>query len=272
MIRENYHTHTVLCDGSNTPEEMVEEALKKGFTRLGFSGHMDTDIHMDIDVYYQTIEALKEKYRDRIDILTGIELDTLYDPSCAYGAEYIIGSTHYLDLPTERSASVDGPEERLVEIAGEWFGGDYMKLARSYYELEASVYDRTHCTFVGHFDLVTRFNDSLHFLDESDPKYIGYALEAMEHLVNQGLPFEINCGAYNRGRKKDFYPNHFLLKKLHEMGGEIFINSDAHQKELLDGGFEDAVKAAVSCGFTHRNILAHDEFGKVVMKQMPLDI
>ena len=35
----NFHTHTVFCDGKNTPEEMVLSAIEKGFTALGFSGH-----------------------------------------------------------------------------------------------------------------------------------------------------------------------------------------------------------------------------------------
>ena len=48
MLRANYHTHTVMCDGSNTAEEMVQQAISLGFEHLGFSGHMDPDIHMDI--------------------------------------------------------------------------------------------------------------------------------------------------------------------------------------------------------------------------------
>ena len=35
----NLHTHTKFCDGSNTAEELVEEAIDKGFVSLGFSAH-----------------------------------------------------------------------------------------------------------------------------------------------------------------------------------------------------------------------------------------
>lgn len=36
---QNLHTHTIYCDGKDTPEEMILAACEKGFTSLGFSGH-----------------------------------------------------------------------------------------------------------------------------------------------------------------------------------------------------------------------------------------
>ena len=267
----NYHTHTTFCDGTSTAEEQVQQALMLGFRHLGFSGHMDPDIHMDIDKYYREIKRLREKYGSRIEILCGVELDNIYDPHCADDADYLIGSTHFLDVKTEIPMSVDNTEEIMAELCLRYFGGDYYALAKAYYELEARVYDRLHCTFVGHFDLVTRFNDTMHFLDEEDPRYLRYALEAMEYLVSEGIPFEINCGAVNRGRKKEFYPNTFLLKSLRQFGGEILINSDAHHYSILNGAFDAAVRKAIECGFTHTNILTKKGSGNVHWEQIALD-
>ena len=39
MRLSNYHTHTVYCDGRDTPEELVLEALRLGCPELGFSEH-----------------------------------------------------------------------------------------------------------------------------------------------------------------------------------------------------------------------------------------
>ena len=270
FIPANYHTHSVFCDGKNTPQEMAERALELGLTHLGFSGHMDPDIHMDMPAYVQEIRRLQELYKDRLDILLGVELDNIYDPHCADDTEYKIGSTHFVDVDSETPMSVDNSEEILVQLCHEFFADDYYALAKAYYDFEAKVYDRLHCTFVGHFDLVVRFNDSMHFLDESDPRYTKPALEAMEYLVSEGVPFEINCGAVNLRRKKEFYPNRYLLQKLHDFGGEIVISSDAHQKELLNSGFDIAVQTAIECGFTHTNLLVHDKDGKVVFRQLAL--
>ena len=271
MLKANYHTHTVLCDGANTAEEMVQQALDLGFEHLGFSGHMDPDIHMDWPTYVAEIDRLKSAYGDRLDILMGVELDNAYDPTCCPDAEYVIGSTHFLPVETEVPMSVDNTPEMLETLCREFYGGDWYALVRSYYDFEAQVHDRTRCTFVGHFDLVTRFNDQMRAFDEADPRYTTPALEAMAHLVEQSVPLEVNCGAVNRNRKRELYPRHELLRALHDLGGEILINSDAHQRELLDGGFDVAVRTAIACGFTHVNILAHDDRGSVGMRQLALD-
>lgn len=271
MLRANYHTHTTMCDGTNTAEEMVQQALGLGFLHLGFSGHMDPDIHMDWPAYVAEIGRLKQKYADRLDIIMGVELDNIYDPACCPGAEYIIGSTHFLDVDSPNPMAVDNTEGIMVRLCEEYYGGDWLALCRAYYQLEAQVYDKLHCTFVGHFDLVTRFNDSLHFVDETSKAYLDPALQAMEYLAGEGVPFEINCGAVNRNRKKELYPRTELLRALHDFGGEIFISADAHQRELLNGAFDVAVAKAIDCGFTHVNILAHDVSGGVEIKQIALD-
>ena len=257
----NFHTHTTLCDGKNTPEEMAEEAVRLGMWGLGFSGHMDPDIHMDFPAYAARIRALREEYRGRLEIFLGTELDVLYDKALCAGAEYIIGSTHFLDVDSPIPMSVDNTEEMFLQLGREYFGGDFYRLAKRYYELEAKVFDVTGCTFVGHFDLVTRFNDHLRVIDEEDERYRNAALTCMEHLVRQGVPFEVNCGAFNRGRKKELYPSMFLLRKLSEFGGSIFLSSDAHDRALLTGGFEEALARIRACGFESVLVLKHGENG-----------
>lgn len=293
-LKANYHTHTTFCDGSDTAEAVVQEALRRDFTHLGFSGHMDPGVSMDYDAYAQEICRLQAAYRDQIDILRGAELDNVYDPSCVAGAEargsaaavpgaeYTIGSTHFVPVPgsavwstpaafgTHREGSenwdligVDGDIGLLHDQCRQYYGGDFYALSADYYRFEAMVAARLHPTFIGHFDLITRFNDLSradggHFLDETSERYLLPARRAMEALVPYGLPFEINCGAVNRGRKKELYPRPELLRHLHAFGGEIVISADAHQKELLDGGFEEAMEVARWAGFTHTNLLVRE--------------
>ena len=38
-MKQNLHTHTIYCDGNDTPKQMLETALARGFDSLGFSGH-----------------------------------------------------------------------------------------------------------------------------------------------------------------------------------------------------------------------------------------
>ena len=271
MLRANFHTHCTFCDGTSTADEMVAAAQARGFTHLGFSSHVDPDIPMDWEAYCKKIRQLQAANAGELDILLGAELDILWGPDRCPGAEYIIGSTHYLPVGTPRESSVDIAAETLARCCRTYYGGDWYALTRAYFELEAQVVQRTHCTFVGHFDLVSRFNDQEHNFDETDPRYLKPALEVMEHLVAEGVPFEVNCGAINRGRKAQPYPRRELLRALCDFGGEILISSDAHEARLIDGGFEDAVSFAIECGFTHTNILAHDLRGQLEFRQLALD-
>lgn len=256
----NYHCHTTYCDGKNTPEEMLIKAISLGFKHLGFSGHMDDDIHMDLDAYKKEINRLKDKYSDQIEILTGIEQDNLYKLDNKEGIDYVIGSTHFIfvDLIDGEYSSVDGSFERLKKICERYFDNDFYKMANKYYEVESKVVENTNPTFIGHFDLITRFNDEYHYLDEDDPRYLDSAISCMKELVKHDIPFEINCGAVNRNRKSDFYPNTKLLKELHDLNGEILINSDAHDIDHTNGGFDKAILKAKEVGFDHINILTRD--------------
>lgn len=251
-LRANYHTHTTWCDGSSTPREIVEQALKLGFDHLGFSGHMDADIHMDYCEYAKDIWKLKEEYKDRIEILCGVELDNLYDASCAKQADYIIGSTHFLDVKYERPLSIDDKPEDVILLLNEFYHGDIIYMCKEYYKLEAQICDKFPCSFIGHFDLITKFNSVLHLVDEDSSAYLEPAYEAMEYLVKKGIPFEINTRQAYRGK---LFPGKTILKRLHELGGEIVISSDAHHFSELDNGFEYAKQIAKESGFNHTNYL-----------------
>ena len=99
----NLHTHTVYCDGKDTPEELVKRAIELGMTALGFSGHeyapQDTDFCMskdDTKRYTEEVLNLKKKYKDQIDIYLGIERD-YFGKIDAYPYDYVIGSLHYVE-------------------------------------------------------------------------------------------------------------------------------------------------------------------------------
>ena len=47
MIPANYHTHTLFCDGKNTPEEMVLEAIRLTLKLPGCSKQFPRDVGKD---------------------------------------------------------------------------------------------------------------------------------------------------------------------------------------------------------------------------------
>ena len=73
------HTHSNLCDGKDSLEEMVQTAIEKGFDSIGFSGHSFMDIYAefsmseeDVKVYKAEIARLQQVYGDRIKIFCGL--------------------------------------------------------------------------------------------------------------------------------------------------------------------------------------------------------
>ena len=96
------HAHTVYCDGSASPEEMILSAISKGCKSFGISGHAPTSIYGDwymtekkLASYLSELYALKEKYADKIEFYVGFEAD-MYSPELP-SCDYKIASLHYTD-------------------------------------------------------------------------------------------------------------------------------------------------------------------------------
>ena len=263
----NYHTHSLFCDGKSSPQEIVEEAIRQKMTHLGFSGHMDSDIHMDFEKYTKEIRKIQKEYRGSIEVLCGVELDTLYDSKYASGVDYVIGSTHFIDVNYERPLSIDNTPEELELLCNEFYGGDYYKLCKEYYELEATVVDRFPCAFIGHFDLITKFNNVLHFIDEENQSYLQLGYDAAEHLIKKGVPFEVNTRQVYRNK---LFPSKDLLRIINQLGGNIIISSDAHDKNELLNGFGNAIRVAKECGYNSSLILKLDK-GTVIYEEVAFD-
>lgn len=255
MLKANFHTHTCFCDGHSTPEEIAEAALGMGFEHLGFSGHVDISPVMDVPAYLAEVRRIQEKYRGRLDILCGGELDNMYPDRAPRGFDYLIGSVHHMKAGDETLA-VDWTEDIVRHLLNDYYGGDGYRLCRDYFRLTAETYGRGRCDFIGHFDLVTRFNGTLRFVDEDDPRYLAPALEVLEYLVREDLPLEINTKIADRGK---IYPGKALLKRLRELGGRIILSSDAHRASDLLHGFSEGIAAAKECGFDHALILTGNQ-------------
>ena len=263
----DFHTHTTYCDGKSTPRQMVEAAYSMGLTDFGISGHADYSMWEPgfgmsdaiLSAYKQELEILREEYAGKINIYIGIELDTL---GPVQQAEYAIGSTHSI-LKDGHLVTVDDTEEKLVQAVETFWNGDWYAMARDYFELEATVYDKLHCDWVGHFDLLTKFNEAYRYFDETKDDYLEPALNAMKKLHSQGLPFEINTGAMSRGYRTAPYPNPILLRELHAMGGRIMINSDSHSADTIAYAFDQAGKIAYECGFRKVTVWSKDGFREI---------
>ena len=239
----NLHTHTKYCDGTDSPEELVCEAVKRGFSALGFSGHeysvYDGGFCMsreDTKRYRSEILDLKEKYKGQIDIYLGIERD-YFGEGDDYPYDYVIGSLHYTKAPGGGLLCVDESEEGMVRNVTNFFGGDFRAYVESYYALIGAVAEKTHADIIGHFDLITKFNEGGKYFDENAKWYKKAALRALAQAAEKRPIFEINTGAVARGYRSRPYPCGFLLEEIERLGCPVILSSDCHEKNKLDFGF-----------------------------------
>ena len=247
------HVHTTFCDGKDSPEEMVVAAIEKGLKVLGFSVHSYTFFDEtycikkeNIEVYKKEISRLKEKYQDKIAVLCGVEQD-VYSTESTHGFDYVIGSVHYAKTPKGYFA-VDDNEEAFVKLVKDHFYGDYYALAENYFSAVAGLSEKTKVDIVGHFDLVSKFNEGGKYFDENHPRYVKAYRTAVDKLIPRGIPFEINTGAISRGYKTTPYPSLDMLKYICEKGGKVTLSGDTHAKENLCFQFEKWEKAARDIG------------------------
>lgn len=264
----NLHTHTPFCDGKNTAEEMVRHAIELGYESIGFSGHSYTPFDPEpsmsekgTEEYAAEIIRLKGKYRGKIEIYLGIELD-IFSKKNDFPFDYVIGSAHYLNMDGNY-VTVDDTYAIAESITNEYFGGDWLAYAEAYYATVKDVAEVTECDIVGHFDLVTKFNENSKCFDENSERYRAAAIDAMRHVMRRCNVFEVNTGAIYRKKRSTPYPAEFLLRELNKMGGEIVFSSDSHDAEGLGFRFEEAAETAKKCGFKYAKILRGGKFEDV---------
>ena len=159
-MRVDLHNHTPLCNhAQGEPREFVLEAIKKGIDIFGFSDHNPMDFNQEyrmnfsqMSSYEQDIIALKEEFKDKIDIRLAYEVDFLpkYLDKRVLEAkvDYLRGSIHFID-----EWGFDNPE-----FIGRWKGSDIDKLYKQYFNAIKEMAKSGLFQIVGHFDLIKVFN------------------------------------------------------------------------------------------------------------------
>ena len=289
-IKANYHTHTTYCDGESSPRDIAGEAVSLGMSELGFSGHSYTSIDESycmsregMQSYYDEIGMLAAEYKDELRILRGIEMDYFSDPEdYRFDWDHIICSCHYIKKDGV-VFPVDESEEILTDACDKLYGGDIYSLISDYYTEVGNVLDvvRAGCItaessadarlVVGHFDLITKFNEGGKLFDESDPRYKDAWVGALDRLAgaaadrtgaydkksgqafenasrNDNVIFEINTGAISRGYRTSPYPAKEILIEIARRGIPVILSSDSHEKSTLMYGFDEAEKLADELG------------------------
>ena len=261
----NYHTHTIFSDGKNTPEEIINFAIDKGFKAVGFSDHSFTPHDRryclkDTNAYIQEIKRLKEKYSNKIQIYLGIEEDaTILVNRTDF--DYIIGSLHYIYL-NGKYYPIDSNYDYFL-VCANLFDGNDLAFAKHYYEYFCNYLETRRPDVIGHFDVITKFDEKYKDRFLHNEEYWALAEKYLKRAINLDCIFEVNTGLISRGFRTEPCPCYRLLKIIAENDGKIMLSSDAHQKENLSFYFEDMKAILKNIGFDNVYCFYNNEWQKI---------
>ena len=272
------HMHTAYSDGSDTPADMLRSAARKGLKIVGISDHSYTFFDESycmrkeqVDEYLNVLTALKEKCSslhdnprfakalgcEDITFYAGVEQD-YYSTYPTDGFDYVIGSVHYIRLLLNGRSAIDGcpeyngyvyiPVDESADILRNaceaYYDGDIYRLLEDYYLIEGDVINRTQADIIGHFDLISKFNEDGSLFDPENERYINAWQKAVLELVKTGAFFEINTGAMSRGVRTSPYPSAKMIGFIKDNGGRFIFSSDAHRCENIAFGFDSLQNTA----------------------------
>ena len=252
QLASTLHNHTTLSDGRHTPEQMVLAALDAGMTDFGISDHSCTPHDLryciaDTQAYLAQLRALQARYAGQIRLHVGIEQDFFGPVPDRRQFDYIIGSVHY--YPSRQGYyDVDGSAQDTARALNELFDGDAMAMTRAYYQQVVRNVQTYRPDVIGHFDLITKFNEDGALFSAGHPRYRAAWQSAASALLPYGIPFELNTGAMSRGYRAAPYPSEEILRYLALHGGCGLLSSDSHRAQSLGFGFDAAARMAQAAG------------------------
>lgn len=249
MIRNNYHTHTFRCGHAiGNDEEYVLEAIALGLNTIGFSDHVMLEhIHQpnmrgEFDAkegYFSSIRSLKDKYKDRINILLGFEAEPIKEYFSYYRDLKESGKVDYLIVGNHCTLengiirfffSKCTEKKNLLEYKDTLIEG-----------MKTGLF-----SYIAHPDY---YMDSYYKWDATAKKV---AKEIIHASIEYDIPLEFNLACFRRGKQnkgKEFrygYPYLPFWKMVEKMKAKVIIGIDAHSPNdittyLNDDGYKMAL-------------------------------
>ena len=239
------HNHTPLCNHAvGEIEEYIAQAIKSDTKYFGFSDHAPMDFDpkyrmkfSDMKKYEEDVLNAKEKYKNKIEILLGYEVDYLKghmdERVLNADVDYLIGSVHFVD-----GWGFDNPE-----FIGKYKEQDIDEIWEKYFDTIEEMANSKLFDIVGHLDLIKVFkfmpNKNINEMAES----------ALKAIKNADMVLELNVAGY-RKPIGEAYPSPSLLKQAYKLGIPITFASDAHKPEQVSMFNDEVIKMARDIGYT----------------------
>lgn len=251
MFRADYHTHSSFSIDSDAPmENMIISAISKGLNEIAFTDHVDFDNRYpftDYNKYIPIIMYLRERYKDKIHIVFGVEIglenqwaDKINPFSREFPFDFIIGSSHAAQ------------KYDLYFDQKEFFSCRTKEDAYNTYfeEMYKNILACDNFNVYGHIDFVSRYgmyeDNSLEYKD-----YSSIIDKILMELISRGKGIEVNTSGF-RYAIDSTYPSLDILRRYKELGGEIITcGSDSHTAAGVGAYIDYAYELIKAAGFKY---------------------
>ena len=277
------HSGQFCLHASNTLEEVIKAYIDAGYTWVGITEHMPppTDefryldeaeanisankLQQQFSEYFAECRALKEKYKDQIEIYTSFETE-MYEGAVDYirtlveatKPDYLVGSVHHVG-----GIGIDYSPE-LYQQAQEK-AGSLEALYCQYFDAQYQLLSALTPAVVGHFDLIRIFDpDYQNTL--TLPEVAQRITRNLAFIKQQELILDFNLRGYKKGTEP--YPSIDVLRQAVAMGISIVPGDDSHGISSVgkhyDEGIELLSSLGVSCEWARPKLLVSGKTNELI--------
>jgi histidinol-phosphatase (PHP family) len=253
FMKFDFHTHHDRCGHAvGSVRDYIEAAIEKGLGMIGISDHSsffasDVDrLHPGIAMaksefphYVEEVLRLKEEYKDKIEVLLGVESDyfpghfSLYRSVYSqYPFDYIIGSIHFSNgSQIFNRARWDGLTEE-----------DLLKEKQLYLQLIQQSARTRFFDILGHIDAMKK-NFPVYSDIQTDE------IDATLKVISEcDVAIEVNTSG-KLNDCQDWFPSEDILQRAHFYGIKVTFGSDAHQPQRVADDWETVRRRLIEIGF-----------------------
>ena len=256
-IIADMHTHSEYSHDSVCPiEDMCLAQIEKGTNVMAITDHADIFDYCNYDIYtpikkaYETVTKLNEKYRDKMVLLSGVEISEGFwfgeqskkmRELCDY--DVIIGSVHcvrYKDLTIAYSKiDFSGLSQKEVYAYLDAYFDDVLAM------LETEEFD-----ILAHLTCPLRYITGKYKIEVDLKQYKEKINKILRIIIEKEIALEINTSSYES--LNDFMPDKEIIEEYFNMGGRLItVGSDAHVTQNASAHFGKAIEFIKKTGFEH---------------------
>lgn len=252
-MKFDLHTHHYRCGhAEGSIQDYIEAAIEHGLQVIGISDHSpyfaDANDHphpgttmarSEFPNYIKEVLEHKERYKDRIEVLLGVESDYFPDHAETYRKvyeqypfDYIIGSIHHVGGISifNKKRWKDMDEQQKIEVKD------------AYHDLIEQSAKSGMFDVLGHIDAMKGY-----YPEFSDIPT--HSIERVLKVIGEcGVAIEINTS----GKTKycgGWYPSDDILEKALHYGVQVTFGSDAHVAHRVGDEFEQVAAKLKDIGY-----------------------